>query len=125
MRIKKLRIENFKKFQELEVEFQELDCLIGGNNKGFEEYSKLFKKGWDSLTSLKKAKEFLQKDWKEPLHLVDAKQAISTLVGWLQANGYESFSNKKILEAVQKEDLPEEIHVVVNDLAQFVGLKMN
>ena len=34
MKIKKIKIENFKKFQHLEVEFQNLDCLVGSNNSG-------------------------------------------------------------------------------------------
>lgn len=34
MKIKKLFIRNFKKFQNLEVELQDLDCLTGGNNSG-------------------------------------------------------------------------------------------
>lgn len=98
------------------------DEIEGRLLKGFEEYSRIFKKGWDSSTSLQKAKEFLKQNWAEPFHLVDAKKTISTLVGWLQHNGYESFSNKKILEAIQKEDLPEEVSEVLKDLARFVGV---
>ncbi len=34
MKIKKLQIRNFKKFKNLEIEFQDLDCLVGSNNSG-------------------------------------------------------------------------------------------
>ncbi|AEE54228.1 ATP-dependent nuclease [Haliscomenobacter hydrossis] len=90
--------------------------------KGFEEYSGRFKKGWDITTLLSKAKEMLEREWSNPLPWVDAKKTISTLVGWLQANGYQSFSNKKILEVLQKEDLPVEIHTLMHDLGEFAGV---
>jgi predicted ATPase len=34
MKIKKIHIKNFKKFKNLEVTFQDLDCLVGSNNSG-------------------------------------------------------------------------------------------
>ena len=34
MNIKKIEIENFKKFKHLSVELNTLDCLVGANNSG-------------------------------------------------------------------------------------------
>ena len=34
MRVNTVRIENFKRFESLEVELQSLDCLVGPNNSG-------------------------------------------------------------------------------------------
>jgi predicted ATPase len=34
MRLSKVRIENFKRFENLEIEFHPLDCIVGPNNSG-------------------------------------------------------------------------------------------
>ncbi|MGE0379201.1 MAG: AAA family ATPase, partial [Planctomycetaceae bacterium] len=34
MRIKRVKIENFKRFESLDVELFGLDCLVGANNSG-------------------------------------------------------------------------------------------
>jgi predicted ATP-dependent endonuclease of OLD family len=34
MKIKKITLKNFKKFENLTLTLQSLDCLVGGNNSG-------------------------------------------------------------------------------------------
>ena len=114
--------------QMLENKFKELidnqkDTIEGYFLKGFEEYSKHFGKKWESMTCLQKAKERLKTAWHTPLHHIDAKLLRKNLMTWLQENKQEAFSDKKILQILQKEDLVKEIHDLLKNLALFAGIK--
>jgi len=87
--------------------------------KGFEEYSKYFQKGWDSTTWLSKAKETLKNEWQNATYWIDAKKITPNIIGWLQQNQYQQFSDKKILEVLTKDDLSPEIHELVRQLSNF------
>jgi predicted ATPase len=107
------------KFEELLEE--QKDEIEGKFMKGFETYSKLFQKGWESETCLKKAKERMKTEWQNKLYYADAKTLQKKLLTWLQSQRQETFSHKRILQVVDKKDLPTEVHHLLNRIAKFVG----
>lgn len=104
---------------------EQKDKIEGRLLKGYEEYSKHFKKGWDSTTCLEKAKERLKIIWENSLHYADAKLLRKNIASWLQESNYESFSDKKIMSLILKEDLPKEMSIFFENLAHFAGVKKN
>lgn len=98
------------------------DEIEGRFLKGFEDYSRWFKKNWDTTYCLREAKKRLASDWQQPAHWVDAKKTLSDMKGWLQKEKYGSFSDKSILEMMTIQDIPQEIQVVLHKISAFVGL---
>jgi hypothetical protein len=94
--------------------------------KGFEEYSRLFKKNWDSTYCLREGKQKMRAEWQagQQLHWIDAKKLVSGLAGWLQRNHGPAISRKKLLEAMNPTDLVPEVKEMVLQLADFVGLRL-
>lgn len=91
--------------------------------KGFEEYGRRLEKRWDATTLSRKAREYLLEKWaSERLALADAKEIVLPGMNrWLQANGYGSFTNKRLAQVLRKEELPKEIHDVARRLMEFSG----
>jgi len=57
------------------------------------------------------------------LRLADAKELVLTgIKRWLQQHDLGEFSNKSLADALLPEDLPEEVHDLANNLAQFAGV---
>jgi len=81
---------------------------------------------WDAATMSRKAREYLQDHWeKEKIALADAKEVVLPgIKRWLQEHGLGQFSNKRLAEALLPEDLPEEVHNVARDLAEFAGVEL-
>jgi len=80
---------------------------------------------WDAATMSRKAREYLQDHWeKEKVALADAKGVVLPgMKRWLQEHELGQFSNKRLAEALLPEDLPEEVHRLAGELAEFAGVK--
>jgi predicted ATPase len=98
------------------------DDIEGRLMKGYETYSKTFKKNWDSTTCLQKAKERLKTIWQEPLDWIDAKKINSNVNKYFQEKNLKTFSIQTIMDNIQKEDLPQEVGDLFNNLRKFAGI---
>lgn len=109
MRIKKVRIENFKRFK-----------------KAFDEYRRAKKEGWDPSTLSRMAREYLQEQWEtDRLSLADAKDhVLPRLKNWAKTNGLGQFSDKALAETMLPDELPQEVHQLARALAQFAGISI-
>ncbi len=75
----------------------------------------------------RKAREYLDANWNSHrLALADAKDVVLPgIKRWLQEHGLGQFSNKKLAQILETDDLPEEIHAVAKRIAEFAGLAVN
>ncbi|MCH7726990.1 MAG: AAA family ATPase [Planctomycetes bacterium] len=111
---------------------QEFDRLIESSRnsasdhlvQAFEEMRKKTKENWDAATMSRKAREYLEEHWdKDKITLADAKDVVLPgIKRWLQENDVGQFSDKKLAESLEPNDLPEEVHQLAQRLAEFVGL---
>jgi hypothetical protein len=79
---------------------------------------------WDAATMARKAREYLDQHWAtEKLALADAKDIVLPgIKRWLQDRGWGQFSDVKLAEWLQPEDLPDEIHKIAQTLTEFAGV---
>ena len=75
----------------------------------------------------RKARDYLKEHWQnEKVDLADAKEVVLPgIKRWLQEHGFGSFSNKSLAEALLPEDLPEEVHNLAKNLAEFAGVNLS
>jgi len=92
--------------------------------EAFGEYRRRLEEKWDAVTMSRKAREYLKENWdKDKVALADAKEIVLPgIKRWLQDRQLGQFSNKALAEALLPEDLPEEIHALAMDLAEFTGV---
>jgi predicted ATPase len=92
--------------------------------EGFDEYRRRRQEKWDSATMSRKAREYLKEHWaSERLSLADAKEVVLPgIKRWLQDHNVSQFSNKALADAMVAEDLPEEMHRIADELAEFAGI---
>jgi predicted ATPase len=90
----------------------------------FGEYRRRLKEKWDAVTLSRKAREHLKDHWDtSKVALADAKDVVLPgIKRWLQEHQVGQFSNKALAEALRPEDLPEEVHALATDLAEFAGV---
>jgi len=88
------------------------------------EHRRRLQKNWDAASMSRMAREYLQEHWDEDrLVLADAKDVVLPgIKRWLQEHQLGQFSNKALAEALQPDDLPEEVHNLAKDIADFVGV---
>jgi AAA15 family ATPase/GTPase len=93
--------------------------------KAFGEYGRELGEKWDVSTLSRKAREFLEENWKtDRIGLADAKEIVLPgLKRWLQENGHGQFSDLTLAEAMLPTDLPPEVHTMAQRLAEFAGVK--
>lgn len=92
--------------------------------KGFEDYSKRFKKTWESSRFSKEARDFLKQNKHLTTHWVDAKKILGSISNWLKENQHESFSNQKLISLLTPDSLPEEMTIFFDELAKFAGVHL-
>jgi ABC-type cobalamin/Fe3+-siderophores transport system ATPase subunit len=92
--------------------------------QAFDEVRKRSSERWDPATMARMAREYLDQHWEgEKLSLADAKESVLPGVKrWLQANTLGQFSDKKLAQILEREELPEEVHTLAMRLAEFAGL---
>ncbi len=92
--------------------------------EAFGEYRRLLEEKWDPVTISRRAREYLKEHWEtDKLALVDAKEVVLPgMKRWLQENELGQFSNRSLGESLLPEDLPEEVHSLARELAEFVGV---
>jgi hypothetical protein len=94
--------------------------------QAFGEYRRLIEEKWDNVTISRKAREYLKAHWetdRDKIALADAKEIVLPgLKRWLQEHDFGQFSNKALAESLLKDDLPEEIHLLARQLADFAGV---
>jgi len=91
---------------------------------GFEFYRNYKKTGWDGIAIHRKVRELMNQKWDiDKISLTDAKEFILPgLKRWLQKNGYSQFSDHSLADSLRKDELPDEIHIVIKQLAEFAGV---
>ncbi len=92
----------------------------------FNEYRGRLNEKWDAAAMSRKAREYLRECWdSEKVAFADAKDVVLPgIKRWLQDHQLGQFSNKKLAETLQPGDLPEEVHKLARELAQFVGVEI-
>lgn len=92
--------------------------------EAYGDYRRLSGENWDNVTISRKAREYLKTHWEtEKVALADAKEIVLPgLKRWLQEHSYGQFSNKALAETLSPQDLPDEIHQLARELANFVGI---
>lgn len=93
---------------------------------GIEYYRKIKNNGWDGVTINRKMKEIMNNRWaNEKIILTDAKECVLPgLKRWLQNSGFKQFSDHSLAESLQKEELAEEVHNVIKQIAEFAGVSV-
>ncbi|MGE0374215.1 MAG: ATP-dependent endonuclease [Planctomycetaceae bacterium] len=93
--------------------------------QAYDEMRRRQQERWDAATMNRKAREFLDEHWdQERLDLADAKDVVLPgIKRWLQKHGISAFSDHKLAETFQYDDLPNEIHDVAKRLAVFAGVE--
>ncbi len=114
---------------------QEFNTLIDNSRnsasdrlvQAYDEVRKRSRESWDAATMARKAREFLDANWNShKLALADAKDVVLPgIKRWLQEHALGQFSNKKLAQILEPDDLPEEIHAVAKRIAEFAGLAVN
>jgi len=94
--------------------------------QAFGEYKRFSKENWDAVTISRKAREYLRAHWSaEKVALADAKEKVlPELKRWLQEQALGQFSNKALAEMLSPEDLPQEVHALARELAEFAGVSL-
>lgn len=91
---------------------------------GYEEYRRRREQRWDSATMSRMAREYLQEHWDhEKLALADAKSVVLPgIKRWMQQRNLRQFSNRALADVLTSDELPEEVHRLAEELADFAGV---
>lgn len=92
--------------------------------QAFDELRRRQKERWDAATMNRMAREYLDENWeRERIALADAKDVVLPgIKRWLQDHGCGAFSDHKLAETFDREDLPVEVHQLAQRLAAFAGV---
>jgi hypothetical protein len=114
--------------QQVRAEFQR---LIGQSRTqaqyrlaaAFDELRKQRNERWDVARMAQLSNEYLDQNWNAmQLSLADAKDVVLPgLKVWLQEQGWGQFSDKKLAELLDPNDLPREVHELAWRLWDFSG----
>ena len=90
----------------------------------FDVQRRRLEKKWDAGTMADKARDYLQQNWEDNRRaLADAKDVVLPgIKRWLQEHELGQFSNKSLAQVLLPEDLPEEVHDLAAELADFTGV---
>ncbi len=93
--------------------------------EAFTEYRRRLNERWDTVTLSRRAREYLNEHWEtNKVSLADAKEVVLPgIKRWLQQHHVGQFSNKALAESLARDDLPEEVHTLAKDLADFAGIR--
>lgn len=93
--------------------------------RSFKRFSQWNGKGWDDTRCSREARKYLEENWaSQRIALTDAKQVIAGLRGWGQEQSLNSFSNSRLAETLTREEIPEEVHAVIDKIAEFSGARI-
>lgn len=94
--------------------------------KAFDEYRRKLGENWDAATLSRKAREFLEENWKsDRIGLADAKEIVLPgLKRWLQEHEEGQFSDLTLAEAMSPTDLADEVRSLAQRLADFAGVAL-
>lgn len=94
--------------------------------EAFSEYRRRREEKWDAATMSRMAREYLKENWDDnKAALADAKALVLPRIKrWLQQQQLGQFSNKSLAEALLPEELPEEVHKLAAELAEFAGVSV-
>jgi hypothetical protein len=114
----------------LRAEFQSLLHATAGKNnakdkavKTHEEFSRKEKKGWDSSVWSRMSREMIDGGWGDGTAFSDAKEFVLPGVKrWLKNAKLPEFSDIKLAGEIKRDELPNEMIQVCQELAQFVGI---
>lgn len=90
----------------------------------FSEQRRHLKELWEPATMARMAREFLELHWeKEKLSLADAKDVVLPAIKrWCQETFGGQFSNQRLAQTLTKEEFPDEVHHLAQELAKFAGI---
>lgn len=115
--------------QELQDEFERLiEASRGTADDGLvqalDEVRKRQRERWDAATMNRMAREYLDQNWaSHRIELADAKDIVLPgIKRWLQEHEIGAFSDHSLAEAFLRDDLPDEVHLLAQRLARFVGV---
>ncbi len=94
--------------------------------QAFDESRRKKKESWDAATMARMAREYLERNWEaNKIALADAKDTVLPgIKRWLQENGLGQFSDKRLAEILLPEDLPDEVHELATQIAEFAGVQL-
>ncbi len=100
------------------------DGADDGLVSGFEELRRRNQEKWDASALSRKAREYLNAHWdSHKIRLADAKEVVLPgLKRWLQSSGFGQFSNSRLAERFEPEEVPAEFQDVLRQLAAFAGV---
>lgn len=92
--------------------------------QALEEVRKLERQGWTAADMARRARERLDADWDtSKIALADAKEVtLPRMKQWFQEQGIGQFSDKRLAELLEPNDLPNEIHELAHRLLEFAGI---
>jgi predicted ATPase len=91
--------------------------------KTHEEFSKKEKRGWDSSTWSKMSRRMIEGGWGDGTAFSDAKDfVLPSIKGWLKRAQLNEFSDLKLAQEIRRDELPDEMIKICQDLAVFVGI---
>jgi len=103
------------------------DCANDALVQTFDEIRKLKGEKWDPAGMTRKAREYLEKHWEtRKVELADAKDIVLPgIKRWLQETGIGSFSDVKLADSFEPDDLPQEVSSLARRLAEFAGIRLS
>jgi len=111
-------------YEKISNEQEVYDRAFDRLTKAYDEISKADRYGWDNPTVNQKAREYLSIHWEEDkLELLDAKDyVLPRIKQWAQSQRIGQFSDKALADALLVDEIPQEIHQVAHELANFAGV---
>ncbi len=93
--------------------------------KAYEEYGRHKKKGWDTISVSRLAREHVAERWEDEwIELADAKDVVlPEMHRRLRASRGGSVSNLSLARLLEQEELPEEMRRVAERVAAFAGIE--
>jgi AAA15 family ATPase/GTPase len=125
MKINKIRIRNFKRFEEFEAELSSFDCLVGTNNSGkstFLQSLALFDFVLHNCLSAKQPNGNAdnQRIFETKNRSIPPEEFVVLPV----ANAIDLWTDNSLAENLTKQEIAHEVHDLIYKLADFVGISV-